>query len=228
MKHENSDSLSATGEFYVAQAAGQGDGFYTAFGKRAFDIVFAILLLPFLIPVIFMLWVLTVRDGGVGFYGHERIGKNGVRFQCWKIRSMVANAEEKLTTYLKDNPEAAAEWASSQKLTTDPRVTRFGRILRSTSLDELPQIWNVLKGEMSFVGPRPVIADELLRYRHGKATYLSLTPGITGLWQTSGRNDTSYDERVRFDILYSHQISFRLDCLLIIKTASAIFGRTGR
>jgi len=196
--------------------------------KRGFDIVLALLLLPALAPVIAVLWALTRRDGGPGFFGHTRIGRNGRSFRCWKIRTMVVNAEAMLAAHLAADPEAAAEWARDFKLADDPRITPLGDLLRRTSLDELPQIWNVLKGEMSFVGPRPVPRVELRQYGRYRTAYLSLKPGITGLWQVSGRNDVTYDERVRMDVEYLQTMSLREDIRILVKTVGSVLGRTGK
>lgn len=206
----------------------QPSGIYNAFGKRVFDLVFALFLLPVLVPIILGLWLYSRRDGAPGFFGHARIGQNGEVFKCWKVRSMVADAESRLEAYLKANPEAAAEWARDHKLTNDPRITRFGQFIRKTSLDELPQIWNVLKGEMSFVGPRPVVTKELEKYGKDLPSYLAQKPGITGLWQVSGRNDVSYCERVQMDVDYLEKRSFLMDLKIIGKTAFSVLGRTGR
>ena len=203
-------------------------GVYHAFGKRAFDLVFALALLPILAPIIFGLWLYSRRDGAPGLFGHARIGQKGKIFKCWKVRSMVADAESRLEAYLKANPEAAKEWARDHKLTNDPRITRFGHFIRQTSLDELPQIWNVLKGEMSFVGPRPVVTKELEKYGQDLPSYLAQKPGITGLWQVSGRNDVSYNERVQMDVDYFEKCSFFLDVKITCKTAFSVLGRTGR
>ncbi|MBY6140979.1 sugar transferase [Leisingera daeponensis] len=203
-------------------------GFYSSFGKRAFDIGFALLLLPVLMPVILLLWALVRSDGGAGFFGHTRVGRNGKPFTCWKLRSMVADAEAMLQAHLDENPAAAAEWARDHKLADDPRISRLGRVLRKTSLDELPQIWNVLKGEMSFVGPRPIVTKELAKYGSSVSAYLAQKPGITGLWQVSGRNDISYDERVALDVAYLFRRSFLTDLKIIAKTGLAVLGTTGR
>lgn len=203
-------------------------GVYAAGGKRIFDIFFALLLLPVLVPVIALLWCVVRRDGGPGFFGHTRVGQSGKAFKCWKLRSMVVDAEARLQAYLEANPEAAAEWARDHKLTDDPRINRLGHILRKTSLDELPQIWNVLKGEMSFVGPRPIVTKELTKYGSSVSAYLVQKPGITGLWQVSGRNDISYDERVALDVAYMFKRSFSTDLKIIAKTALAVVDRTGR
>ncbi|MDA5558126.1 sugar transferase [Shimia sp. MMG029] len=201
--------------------------FYRRYGKRACDIILAVSLLPVLVPVICVLWAVTARDGGSGFFGHVRVGQNGRKFKCWKVRTMVVGAEEKLKAYLVENPEAAKEWAENHKLADDPRITKFGNFLRKTSLDELPQIWNVLTGEMGFVGPRPVVEDELSKYGSGARFYLAQKPGITGLWQVSGRNSVSYDERVAMDFEYLQRTSFKFDVSILLKTWQAVVKRTG-
>jgi len=203
-------------------------GLYVLLGKRVFDIVVILALLPLLLPIIAILAVFARRDGGKVFFGHERIGQNGISFKCWKIRSMVPDADTRLREYLAGNPKAAAEWALDHKLTNDPRVTRFGNLIRKTSLDELPQLVNVLKGEMTLVGPRPIVADELPKYGNKVQHYLTQKPGITGLWQVSGRNDISYDERVDMDVCYLKRRSFAFDVSIIARTAMAVLGQTGR
>lgn len=203
-------------------------GYYSRSGKRIFDILFALFLLPVLVPVILILWGIVRLDGGPGFFGHTRVGRNGKLFKCWKVRSMVVDAESRLQAHLDANPEAAAEWERDHKLTSDPRISRLGRFLRKTSLDELPQIWNVLKGEMSFVGPRPIVTKELPKYGSNASAYLAQRPGITGLWQISGRNDISYDERVALDVAYLYRRSFFKDLKIILRTGAAVLGRTGR
>ncbi|MGI3170990.1 sugar transferase [Pseudooceanicola sp. C21-150M6] len=216
--------------FHAHRAACRKDSrkFYTRFVKRGFDLIMVVLIAPVILPVIALLWLMTIRDGGPGFFGHLRIGRNGKAFRCWKIRSMVVNAEEHLEKYLKENPEAAEEWKRDYKLTNDPRITRLGNFIRKTSLDELPQIWNVITGEMSFVGPRPVIRAEMRKYTHGRTAYLTMRPGITGLWQVSGRNDVSYDERVRLDIRYLSEVSLWTDLRIMAATAGAVLNRTGK
>ncbi|MEC8628671.1 MAG: sugar transferase [Pseudomonadota bacterium] len=201
---------------------------YAAFGKRVCDLVFAFALLPILVPVIAILWGLTRLDGGPGFFGHKRVGKDRRQFSCWKIRTMVPDAEAKLKQYLSENPDAMAQWQRDFKLDNDPRITRLGNFLRKTSLDELPQIWNVIRGEMSFVGPRPVVQDELLRYGESEKYYLSVRPGITGLWQVSGRNDISYADRVRMDRIYASRYSMLQDTKIIAKTATVVLFPTGK
>lgn len=195
--------------------------------KRLFDLVVVIFVLPVLSPLIVLLWLIVRMDGGPGFFGHERIGRNGVPFRCWKIRSMVPNSEERLKDYLANNPEAAREWSENFKLRNDPRITPIGKFLRKSSLDELPQFWNVLLGEMSLVGPRPVSRDELQMYSIHLESYLSMSPGITGPWQVSGRNNLTYEQRVAIDVDYSRQAHLRLDIKILLKTASVVLRRTG-
>ena len=202
--------------------------FYDVYGKRALDLVLAVLILPIIAPVIAIPWAIISRDGGNGFFGHCRVGRDGKVFKCWKLRTMVHDAERKLQEHLAANPEAAAEWARDHKPTDDPRITRLGHFLRRTSLDELPQIWNVLKGEMSFVGPRPVTRIEMHKYGPHRATYMSMKPGITGLWQVSGRNDVSYAQRVQLDVDYSDIRSLFTDLRLILLTVRSVLGADGR
>lgn len=204
------------------------DGVYSTFGKRLTDICLALLILPFITPVIAIIWAIVRLDGSAGFFGHERVGKNGRKFKCWKIRSMCVDSKARLQEYLAENPDAAAEWTLDYKLTNDPRITRIGRFIRKTSLDELPQIVNVLKGEMSFVGPRPVVQDELQRYGARLGAYLSVKPGITGPWQVSGRNRVTYGERVQMDADYANNHSFWSDIKIVACTVGALVNRTGK
>lgn len=225
---EGIDQSFATGRLEGAHFAKIKQTAYTQFGKRVFDLLLAVLLLPVLLPILAVLWVLARRDGGPSFFGHQRVGRDGTPFKCWKIRTMVVGAEDRLKQYLAQNPAAAQEWARDHKLKSDPRITRMGAFLRKTSLDELPQIWNVITGEMSFVGPRPIVRDELSKYGAAADMYLSQKPGITGLWQVSGRNDVTYDERVQFDMDYARKCSFCFDVKLIFKTGYSVLKTTGR
>ena len=224
-----SQSAGSTGlvRYRVAMREASDRKTYLA-AKRVFDIALAIALLPILVPVIAILWGLTKRDGAAGFFGHERVGLNGRSFKCWKIRTMVSDAQARLAKHLAENPDAAEEWKRDHKLENDPRITRLGRFLRRTSLDELPQIWNVLRGEMSFVGPRPVTRIEMRKYGHARTAYLSTKPGITGLWQVSGRNDVTYDERVLMDVEYLQTMSLWKDIVIIAKTGTSVMGATGK
>ena len=201
---------------------------YERLGKRALDIALSLILLPSLLPLIVLLWALARRDGGPGFYAHKRIGRHGRVFWCWKIRTMVPDAEARLAAHLSGHPDAAREWARTQKLTDDPRITRLGGVLRRTSLDELPQIWNVLRGDMSFVGPRPVTLSELDRYGAQRTVYLRLRPGVTGLWQVNGRGNGCYAERLSLDRAYSDGVSLSVDLRLILRTVLVLFWPTGR
>ncbi|WP_373355996.1 sugar transferase [Pseudoroseicyclus sp. CXY001] len=195
--------------------------------KRPTDLILAIVIMPIVAPMIGILWLLARRDGGRGFFGHRRIGRDGKPFICWKIRTMVPDASERLARHLAENPEAAAEWAAGYKLHNDPRVTTLGAVLRRTSLDELPQLWNVLRGDMSFVGPRPVPEVELALYGVSRGLYESVRPGITGLWQITGRNGTTYAERIALDRAYISRISLRGDLAILFRTARAVISPTG-
>lgn len=212
----------------ISSKSRTGSAVYRHAGKRLFDISLALLLLPLVMPIIAVLWFITTRDGGSGFFGHRRIGRDGKVFRCWKIRTMVVDAEAKLREHIRNNPAAAEEWARDHKLDDDPRVTRLGNFMRRTSLDELPQLWNVIRGDMSFVGPRPVVRVELHKYGVYRPLYLSMTPGITGLWQVSGRNDVSYPQRVQMDVDYAQKLSFLTDVRLIVMTGLSVLGATGR
>lgn len=196
--------------------------------KRGCDLLLAALLLLPVAIVIGLLCLLVRRDGGPAFFGHRRVGRDSRLFLCWKIRTMVPDAETVLQRHLADTPEAAAEWDRDRKLDADPRITPLGRFLRKTSLDELPQLWNVLRGDMSFVGPRPVTEPELARYRGHAWCYLALQPGITGLWQVSGRNDLTYDERVRLDARYLATRSLTGDLRILLRTARQLLKPNGK
>ncbi|MEM6744212.1 MAG: sugar transferase [Pseudomonadota bacterium] len=202
---------------------------YAAFGKRALDVALALALIPFVAPITaalaFLVWI---RDGAWPLFGHQRIGRDGKPFRCWKIRTMVPDAERRLAAHLKADPEAAAEWEANHKLVHDPRITPMGEFLRRTSLDELPQLWNVLTGEMSFVGPRPVTDEELDKYGSARGAYCRMRPGITGLWQISGRNDVSYGERVQLDLDYLASITPLRDLKIILRTGLVVVFPTGR
>jgi exopolysaccharide production protein ExoY len=170
--------------------------------KRCFDILLSIILLPLAAIVALPIVCLIALDGRSPIYGQLRVGWNGKIFRCYKLRTMVAGAEDELRAILDRNPAARLEWFERFKLENDPRVTPLGRFLRYTNLDEIPQIWNVLRAEMSWVGPRPVIPDELAKYGAKVSAYLACRPGITGLWQIHRRTDTTYDQRVAFDVEY--------------------------
>ncbi|MGI4777621.1 MAG: sugar transferase [Janthinobacterium lividum] len=179
---------------------------------------------PMLLIVIFLIWKI---DGAPILFAHYRVGKNGKLFKCWKFRSMRRDSEEVLAKLLKTDKAARAEWARDQKLTNDPRITPIGHFLRKSSLDELPQLLNVIKGEMALVGPRPVTVSELARYGKARWHYVSVSPGMTGLWQISGRNNTTYEERVAFDREYVENRSFMGDISILFKTVRVVVFREG-
>lgn len=208
---------------------GQTERGYRANGaKRGLDIILASIMIAILSPVMLVIAALVRLDGGKMIFGHERIGRGGHAFRCLKFRSMVPNAEQALLTLLERDAAAAALWKRDRKLNKDPRITLVGRFLRATSLDELPQLFNVIRGDMSLVGPRPVVLVELMEH-YGSASdaYLSVRPGITGLWQISGRSDTSYSERVALDILYVQRLSLWGDLKILAKTVPAVLSRKG-
>jgi exopolysaccharide production protein ExoY len=175
-------------------------------------------------PLLLLIGMLVkLSDGGPAFYGHTRIGRGGRVFRCLKFRTMVTNGEAVLAAHFVANPAAAAEWAATRKLKDDPRVTRVGVVLRKLSIDELPQIINILRGDMSIVGPRPVVREELDHYGKSASFYLKSRPGLTGLWQVSGRNDVTYDQRVAFDRHYVENWSMVEDIKIIARTVPAVF-----
>lgn len=200
-------------------------GFYRARGKALLDYVLVLLAIPVVLPLIGIVALIVAIGGGSPFYTQRRLGRKGVVFHMLKIRSMVPEADEVLAAYLASNPEAHREWNDKQKLCNDPRVTRFGRILRKTSLDELPQLWNVLRGDMSLVGPRPITVEQEALYP-GRA-YFEMRPGITGNWQVSDRNDSSFVDRVTFDEKYYRIISLKTDIVLLYRTIRVVIHGTG-
>jgi len=178
-------------------------------------------------PAFGLISLLIRKSGGAALYSHERIGRYGNSFNCLKFRSMRADADKVLGDLLKNDPKARAEWEKDFKLKNDPRITPVGHFLRRTSLDELPQLFNVLRGEMSLVGPRPVVEEELKRYQDNVHYYLQVRPGMTGLWQVSGRNDTSYVERVSLDSWYVQNWSLWYDIAILFKTIDIVLNRKG-
>ena len=197
------------------------------FVKRAIDLFVALAGGLLISPLLILIALFVKLDSpGRVFYGHTRIGQGGRKFKAWKFRSMVEDADRALEEYLAKRPDLREEWERDHKLKNDPRVTRVGRILRKLSLDELPQLWNVIKGEMSLVGPRPIVQEELTKYGDKGALYLKVKPGMTGLWQVSGRNDTSYKERVELDVYYVRNWSIWLDLYILARTVwVVIFGK---
>jgi len=205
-----------------------GDGLYKDGFKRALDILLFFLCLPIVLPVLLLLIVLIkVGSRGPAIFKNERIGRNGKKFNCLKLRTMCVNAEEELKKLLQENEILRREWEEDQKLKNDPRITRLGNIIRAFSLDEIPQIFNVLKGEMSFVGPRPIVEEEIAKYENRYKYYKKVRPGITGLWQINGRNDTSYKDRVVLDSKYSEIVNFALDIKILAKTIPVVLSQKG-
>lgn len=197
------------------------------FLKRSFDLVAATALVVLTAPLFAFVCVGLQGSGGSPIFGHRRVGRDGEEFTCLKFRTMVPDAEYRLRRLLEHDPSAAEEWAEYRKLRNDPRVTPIGRWLRRTSLDELPQLINVLRGEMSLVGPRPVIEDELKEYGENVTYYLEARPGLTGLWQVSGRNDVDYRRRVHLDTWYVRNWQLWYDIVILFKTIPVLFGRAG-
>jgi exopolysaccharide production protein ExoY len=191
--------------------------------KRVVDVVLALAGIVLLAPLLIMCYVATiVTSAGPPLFRHKRVGLKGKHFDCLKFRTMATDASERLCELLDANPLAAAEWSASRKLRNDPRVTAIGAILRKSSLDELPQLFNVLKGEMSIVGPRPVTDEELISYSSAIDAYYACRPGITGLWQVSGRSTTTFKRRVACDRYYAHNWSIILDAKIIMATIPAV------
>jgi exopolysaccharide production protein ExoY len=196
--------------------------------QRVVDLIVASLAIIALFPLIlFLALVVWISDGGSIFFGHVRVGRRGQLFRCWKLRTMAVDGDRLLAEHLDRDPDARAEWVASHKLRRDPRITPVGRFLRASSLDELPQLFNVLLGEMSVVGPRPIVPDEIRRYKSNFCEYCSCRPGITGLWQVSGRNDVSYDERVTLDTHYATSRTTWMDVKIMAKTVPAVLARRG-
>jgi len=199
---------------------------YRSAFKRLLDLVLVGIASAAVLPVVAVAaLVIFLTDGHTPFYSQERVGRNRRVFRMWKLRSMVIDADAALEAHLTSNPEARAEWDRHQKLRNDPRITWIGRILRKTSLDELPQLWNVLAGDMSLVGPRPIMTNQVALYPC--TAYYRLRPGLTGFWQVSSRNKSTFAERARFDRLYEERLSFSADVAVILRTVSVVLRGTG-
>ena len=193
--------------------------------KRLLDIVLIVIAIPAVVPLIGLLALLVALRGGSPFYSQSRIGRGGRIYRIWKLRTMVIDADRTLEAYLDTDPALRAEWDTTQKLKHDPRITPLGRILRKSSIDELPQLWNVLRGEMSLVGPRPMMLDQLKLY-DGSA-YYRLRPGINGIWQVSQRNDGAFADRVIHDEEYDRTLSLATDLRLLAATVRVVLSGTG-
>lgn len=200
-------------------------GPYPKAAKRVLDVLIVLAVLPFLLPFFLIASLIIALDGHSPFFRQERVGMHGKRFSMWKFRTMVPDAEIHLEQYLSNNAEARAEWQEKQKLLDDPRCTTFGRILRRTSMDELPQLLNVLSGDMSLVGPRPMMPSQQALYP-GHA-YYRLRPGVTGSWQVSARNETSFAARASFDDAYEAEVSLSTDASIVARTVGVVLRGTG-
>ena len=217
-------------KFRVSESHAVGDllkshGVYALGFKRILDFLIVLAALPILLPFFLIVGGLIALDGHSPFFRQERIGKDGKRFSMWKFRTMVPNAEAELQRYLAANPDARAEWDSKQKLAKDPRITRLGRVLRRTSVDELPQLLNVLFGDMSLVGPRPMMPCQQALYPgHG---YYRLRPGLTGSWQVSERHTSTFAERAVYDDAYEQDLSFTTDVSILARTVGVVLRCTG-
>lgn len=194
--------------------------------KRVIDVAFVLLIAPFVLPMVLALCVLIALDGSSPFYTQLRVGKGGRTFRLWKLRSMVPDADKRLARHLADNEAARMEWNAYQKLASDPRITTLGLALRKTSFDELPQLWNVLKGDMSLVGPRPMMPEQ--RDLYPGHAYYALRPGVTGPWQVSDRNTATFAQRAEFDTAYERNVSFATDVRLLIATVGVVLRGTGQ
>jgi lipopolysaccharide/colanic/teichoic acid biosynthesis glycosyltransferase len=201
-------------------------GFYRDLVKPALDILFVLLTVPFSVPLIALCAIALWIEGGSPFYTQDRLGKNGNRFSIWKLRTMVRDADAVLEDFLASDPASRREWDELQKLKNDPRVTPVGHFLRASSLDELPQLFNVLKGDMTLVGPRPMLPEQLVMYGEPSA-YFALKPGITGLWQVSERNNTRFSYRNESDAEYERKVSLSTDISILFKTVGVVLRRTG-
>lgn len=200
-------------------------GIYRRSFKRFIDATIVLLAAPFIVPAVLFMAALVAFDGHNPFYSQKRVGLNGRIFKMWKLRSMVPNAEEALQDYLASNPAARAEWHTTQKLKNDPRITKMGRFIRKTSLDELPQLFNVFNGTMSLIGPRPMMVEQQLLYP-GTA-YYHLRPGISGLWQVSDRNECEFAGRAVYDDQYHRELSLGMDASILAKTFGVVLRGTG-
>ncbi|MFC2950288.1 sugar transferase [Marinicaulis aureus] len=195
---------------------------------RVFDIVFAVAAIVFFAPLmVFIAIAVAMSSPGPVIFAHSRVGQNGKLFPCLKFRTMVVNADEELQRVLKSSAAARAEWETDHKLKNDPRITPIGKWLRKFSLDELPQLFNILIGQMSVVGPRPIVIDEIKKYGKFFDDYCSVRPGLTGLWQVSGRNDISYDARVQLDVSYARNRTLLLDMKIVLQTVPAVIAFRG-
>ncbi len=220
------NSLLHSALMFTPEETTQPRSVYRNGGKRVLETLLIILSLPFFVPIVVLSMIALWIEGGNPFYRQIRLGQDGKRFSILKMRTMVRDAEAVLEEYLASNPEMRREWDEKQKLINDPRVTRVGAALRSTSLDELPQLWNVLTGDMSLIGPRPMMPEQLVMYGN-PSHYFALRPGVTGLWQISARNENRFSFRNEVDATYDKKLSLLGDISIIFKTVGVMLRRTG-
>lgn len=209
----------------AARQATKIGGIYGGSAKRILDVALVLVSAPVVVPIIILLAFLLWCEGGSPFYSQQRVGRGGRLYRMWKLRSMVTDADACFASHLAADPAARAEWNATQKLKDDPRITHLGRVLRRSSLDELPQLWNVVTGDMSLVGPRPMLPSQQAIYA-GRA-YYGLRPGLTGPWQVSTRNESMFSERAAFDEWYAQNLSLTTDIKLIFRTFSVVLRATG-
>lgn len=202
-------------------------GFYARYGKRLLDLAIVTTALPFVIPIVVIAALANALSGNPVFYTQQRLGRHGRVFRIWKLSTMRPNADKMLNSLLENNPERRREWETTQKLKNDPRVTRVGAILRRTSMDEIPQLFNVLKGDMSLLGPRPMMLEQVEIYGPTLPIYLSLRPGISGKWQVSERNDAHFRRRAQIDAEYARDLSLKTDLILVWETLRTLIRSTG-
>ncbi len=220
------DSSQSFGEdFKIATMRDEAAGFYRSYLKRGFDVLFVLAIALPVLLITGVLALLVATDGKSPFYVQQRVGRNGRIFRMWKLRSMISNADQKLAAYLAQNPDAKREWEVSQKLKHDPRITPIGRLIRKTSMDELPQLWNILVGDMSLVGPRPMLCEQ--RALYPGTAYYSMRPGLSGYWQTSERNDSSFADRAVHDARYFVDLSLYTDLVVLFRTVFVVLRCTG-
>ena len=226
MKHEDLSSVHA--QHVVSARSVRARSIYRTWGKRALDLVLSLIVLPLVLTVCFGIWIMHRGSNQKLFYSQPRVGKNGKIFNCYKFKTMVDDAESVLDDLCQRDPKIKAEWDTYQKLRNDPRITSAGHFLRKTSLDELPQVFNVLRGDMSLVGPRPFMVDQDDLYRAaGGRAYYQMKPGITGKWQVEGRGKSSFQSRVQFDESYHRNVSMEHDVSLMFSTLRVVIGRSG-
>lgn len=225
LRYSDLESETKSAEVSTGQAPKAPRGVYRRYLKRVLDILVVVLAAPFVLPVVLVLAALSALDGAGAFYVQDRVGQDGRTFRFWKLRTMVPDADRRLAEYLAENPIARIEWDETQKLKNDPRITPVGAFMRKTSLDELPQLWNVLKGDMSLVGPRPMMPQQ--RALYPGPVYHRVRPGLTGFWQISDRNMSSFASRSRFDARYAERMSFPTDMLVILMTVRSVLRGTG-